>query len=53
VAAAAHGHLEAERVGQLYGIDHVSDATTAGDEGRTFVVLRFLFSKGGPPRHAR
>ena len=37
VAAAAHRHLEAERAGQLHGIDDVGDAVTAGDGGRTLV----------------
>ena len=37
VTAAAHRHFEAERAGQLHGIDDVGDAVTAGDERRTLV----------------
>ena len=37
VTAAAHGHLEAQRVGQAHGVDDVGDAMAAGDGGRMLV----------------
>ena len=37
VTAAANRHLEAERAGQLHGVDDVGDAMTAGDGGGILV----------------
>ena len=37
VTPAAHRHLEAERAGQVHGIDNVGDAMTGRNRGRTLV----------------